>query len=297
MNDPRALRRARARARQRRRERLVLLGSAVVVVALATVLFVALRGGSPASLPGPATSPSAAAAGGRASSPLAGRSGSATPPAQKSASSVPSPTTKPSPTPRPTASAAAVAARPHIVQDLIPFGETRQKETAAYSLRHYGVSTWRLDARVIVLHYTVSSTYPGVHATFAADTANRGELPGVVSQFVIDKDGTIYQQLALDVMGRHVIGLNRYAIGIEFVQEGGSNAEEQIMARGPQIAAGLKLVAWLQATYGISAANVIGHGTANGSPLFKDNEGWRNDHVDWDAAAVARFKAKLTALQ
>jgi hypothetical protein len=43
--------------------------------------------------------------------------------------------------------------------------------------------------------------------------------------------------------------------------------------------------------------NILGHGTANASPLFKDLEGWRNDHVDWNAASIARFKTKLAALK
>jgi len=287
--DPRAERRARARATRRRRERFVLIGTGVVVVALLVTLVLAVLSDSRKDAGGPDGGGSISAASGQPqASPQAGSS--ASPPSRKSPSASPKPTEKPSPTPQPTASAAP---RPHITQDLIPFGEARKKETAAYALRHYGVSTSRLDPKVIVLHYTVSSTYPGVHSTFSSDTANRGELPGVVSQFVIDKDGTIYQQLPLEVMGRHVIGLNRNAIGIEFVQEGAANAEDQIMARGPQIRAGLVLVAWLQATYGISVANVIGHGTANRSPLFKDLEGWTNDHTDWGEPELKKFRRLL----
>jgi hypothetical protein len=32
---------------------------------------------------------------------------------------------------------------------------------------------------------------------------------------------------------------------------------------------------------------------ANDSPLFKDLLGWHNDHQDWNAAAVARFKQAM----
>jgi N-acetyl-anhydromuramyl-L-alanine amidase AmpD len=167
---------------------------------------------------------------------------------------------------------------------------------AAYSKRHYGDDTWALEPRAIVLHYTGTYTYAAAHETFASDTLSMGELPGVAAHYVIDKNGTIYQQVPLDVRARHTIGLNWCAIGIEFVQEAGSGpawAVDQIFARRVQLDAGLRLVSWLQASYGIPAGDVLGHATANSSPLFKDLEGWRNDHVDWDAAAVARFKAAL----
>jgi hypothetical protein len=205
------------------------------------------------------------------------------------ASSSPSAHTSASPPPLP-----IYAGAPPIVSAPILFSDQRKQQTAAYALRHYGVSTWHLTPKVIVLHYTAGSTYAGARAVFMSDAANLGELPGVVSHFIIDKDGTIYQLLPFDVMGRHTIGLNNVAIGIEFVQEGGSSAEQQIMARTKQIDAGLALVTWLQAKYGISDANVLGHGTANASPLFKDLEGWKNDHTDWSAGPLAQFKALLS---
>ena len=36
---------------------------------------------------------------------------------------------------------------------------------------------------------------------------------------------------------------------------------------------------------------------ANDSPLFKDLLGWRNDHQDWNAAAVARFKQAMVSAE
>jgi len=171
---------------------------------------------------------------------------------------------------------------------------------ADYSRRHYGQDTWVLKPSVIVLHYTASATYAAAHATFASNARNLGELPGVASHFLIDKDGTIYQQVPLDVRTRHTIGLNYCAVGIEFVQEAGRApawAIDQIFARPAQLEAGLRLVAWLQAAYGIDARNVIGHAMANSSPLFKDLLGWRNTHVDWNAAAVARFKRALAGAE
>lgn len=190
--------------------------------------------------------------------------------------------------------------QPAIVEDFIPFGAKRQAEMAAYSLRHYGQATIVLHPRVIVLHFTDSSTYASAHALFSEDIPNNGELPGTVSHFIIDKDGTIYQQLPLNIRGRHAIGLNWCAIGIEFVQEGGSSstwADQQILHRPAQLDAGLRLVAWLQQRYDISDRNVIGHAMANDSPYFKDLEGWRNDHTDWQPNDVARFITDLRAMR
>ena len=42
------------------------------------------------------------------------------------------------------------------------------------------------------------------------------------AHFVIDEDGTIYQQVPLDVRCRHAVGLDWCAVGIEFVQPASS---------------------------------------------------------------------------
>jgi hypothetical protein len=191
------------------------------------------------------------------------------------------------------------APRPAITQDPIPYTTARRGEMAAYALRHYGVATSRLThPRLVVLHFTASSSYPGVHAAFANDTPNNGELPGTCAHFVVDKDGTIYQQAPLDLMCRHAIGVNDRSIGIEMVQETGPSsswADQQILARPAQIHSVLALTAWLCSRYGIPVHDVIGHSMVNDSPFFRDNEGWRNDHTDWQPPDVARVRAMLRA--
>ncbi len=279
---------ARARAHRQRRAALVFIGVALAA-ALITTGIVHARRGQPGPRPTIAASPSVSTAAKPNARPSTGPHARSSPSPTAHASPSPSAHASPSPSATPT----HFAGEPPIVYEPIPFSDLRKQQTAAYSRRHYGVSTWHLDPKVIVLHYTAGSTYAGARAVFVGNAPNRGELPGVVSQFVIDKDGTIYQLLPLDVMGRHTIGLNRNAIGIEFVQEGGSTAEQQIMARTKQIDAGLALVTWLQARFHISDANLLGHGTANASPLFKDLEGWTNDHTDWSAGPLAQFRVLL----
>ena len=187
---------------------------------------------------------------------------------------------------------------PAVTRDFIHYGARRQVETAAYSRRHYGVSTDRVHPRVIVLHFTDSGpgSYPGVHALFDANQPNGGELPGVCAHFVVDQDGTIYQQVPLKLMCRHAIGLNDRAIGIEMIQQQGISshwADQQILHRGPQIRSVLRLVRWLQSRYDIATRNVIGHAMANDSPFFHDLEGWRNDHTDWQREDVLALRRRL----
>ena len=85
--------------------------------------------------------------------------------------------------------------QPRTKFDPIPYGKDRKRQMANYSNRHYGKRTWRLeDPDVIVLHYTATSTYSPVFNTFASNAPSLGERPGVCSQFVVEKDGTIHQQ-------------------------------------------------------------------------------------------------------
>jgi N-acetylmuramoyl-L-alanine amidase len=206
-----------------------------------------------------------------------------------------------SPSPATTPATASGAPRPRIHNDPIPFGKERKRETAAYSRRHYGQRTWRLrNPRVIVLHYTTSSTYPPVFNTFASNAPSVGELPGTCSHFVIGKNGAIHRLVPLDIRCRHAIGLNYTAIGIEMVQEQLSSShasDEAILHRAPQIHAALHLVRWLRARYGIAMKNVIGHAMANKSPYFKDREGWKNDHTDWQRKDVVTFRKRLRRLE
>jgi len=294
----RMARREESRRRARRRRSLALVLVVLVVLAVAALAMFKpwhrwehkdAHGGTPpaqVAVTTPASPSATATTSGDAPSPAAspsatGHGGSPSPGASGA-------------TPSPGASGIAA---PPIVQDLVPYGSARKAEMAAFCKRHYGQDTWVLQPKVIVLHYTATSTYASAHATFASNAPALGEEPGVAAHFVIDEDGTIYQQVPLDVRCRHTVGLDWCAIGIEFVQPAASptQAIADIFARQRQVDAGLRLVAWLQATYDISTDAVIGHAMANASPFFKDLTGARNDHVDWSAAAVARFRRALAS--
>jgi N-acetylmuramoyl-L-alanine amidase len=199
-----------------------------------------------------------------------------------------------------TSRATSTSLRPPISRDLIPFGHRRKRETALYSRRHYGVAHWRLlHRRVIVLHFTGGNSYSSAWNTFAANTPDLGELPGVCAHFIVGRRGTIHKLVPLSIRCRHTIGLNYISIGVEMVQPTGAGAhwaDQQILHRRPQIRSALRLVKWLKARFHIRRYNVIGHAMANGSPFFKDLEGWRNTHTDWLRRDVKIFRRRLARM-
>src|SRR5450759_3446678 len=285
-------RRARARALRRKR-RIVAAVVAGVVVVVALLVGVAALRHSPDRHPG-----SSAVAASASIAP------SAPPTVAATASAAPTPSSTPtasSPTPSSTAVPAYTvggpAPSPAITKDYINFGAQRRAEMGAYALARYGSSDIRIDPKVIVLHYTCGSTYSSAHATFESDAPNMDVLPGVVSQFVIAKYGTIYQQIPLGYMGRHTVGLNHVAIGIECVEEGSSGdaqAVSAILHRKAQGESLIALVRWLMYRFHIPLSDVIGHGTANDSPYFKDLQGLTNDHTDWNQPQIRLLRAKVT---
>ena len=187
--------------------------------------------------------------------------------------------------------------RPPMKRDFIPFGDERKHQMGGYSKRHYGVWRWRLTSPdIIVLHFTGGSSYESARNHFASNSPNRGELPGVCAHFVVDKDGTIYKVVRTSIRCRHAIGLNYTSVGIEMVQEAGRGsrwADRQILQRGPQIRAALKLARFLKGRYSIKMRNIIGHAMVNDSPYFKDLQGWRSDHTDWLKPDVREFRRRL----
>ncbi len=194
--------------------------------------------------------------------------------------------------------AAAVApARPAIVSKPIPFGATRRAETAQYAQRHYGLDTWRLvRPRVIVEHYTASTTFSSAWNTFASDApdAELHERPGTCAHFVIDRDGTIYQLVPLTTICRHTVGLNWTAIGIEHV----GTSDASVLGNPRQLRASLRLTLWLMHRYGISLPNVIGHAESLTSPYHRERSAaWRcQTHGDWQHGDMIAYRARLLAL-
>ncbi|HTE62883.1 MAG TPA: N-acetylmuramoyl-L-alanine amidase [Solirubrobacteraceae bacterium] len=189
---------------------------------------------------------------------------------------------------------AAAAPKPAIDRDPIPFGADRKRQMRAYARRHYGDAQARLiDPKVIVEHYTASTTYSSAFNTFASNAPDVefGERPGVCAHFVIERDGTIHQLVSLRWRCRHTVGLNDSAIGIEHV--GVSDAD--VMGRPAQLSASLRLTRYLQERFGIETRDVIGHAESLSSPYHHElvPAMRKRTHADFQPATMRRYRGKL----
>jgi len=187
---------------------------------------------------------------------------------------------------------AASDLKPPIVTKRIPFGARRERQTAAYSKRHYAERTWRLtDPKVIVEHFTDGDSFESAWNYFAANERHMGEMPGVCAHFIVDTDGTIYRLVGLAKRCRHAIGMNWTATGIEMV----GTSDRQILRRRPEIRAALRLTVWLMAKTGINVGNVIGHAETLESPYHHERyASWRClTHSDWQRRDMNRFRHRL----
>jgi beta-N-acetylhexosaminidase len=111
---------------------------------------------------------------------------------------------------------------------------------------------------------------------------------------VIDRDGTIYQLVALTTMCRHTVGLNYTAIGIEYV----GTSDARILRNPRQLRSSLLLTLWLMHEKRIQLRNVIGHNESLTSPYRKELYApWRcQTHGDWRHADMEVFRRRLAAL-
>jgi N-acetylmuramoyl-L-alanine amidase len=185
------------------------------------------------------------------------------------------------------------AARPTITQKPIPFPAKRVEETAAYGQRHYGTASSELDPKVIVEHYTETSTAQAAYDIFAKDVPDveLHEVPGVCSHFIIDRDGTILQLVPLRLRCRHTVGLNDVAIGMEHV----GMSDSDVLDNAKELDASLRLSTWLRCRYGISISNVIGHAESLSSPYHHEGVASlkRQTHSDLQPASMERYRSRL----
>lgn len=163
-----------------------------------------------------------------------------------------------------------------IIKKPIAFDEQRTQLTLQYLKERHGIDTVNIniDPKIIVIHYTVIPTLEGTMKAFQSPTlpSSRAGISSasqlnVSAQFVVDRDGTIYQILPAETtFARHVIGLNYAAIGVENVADGDANP-----LTAAQLKANVNLVRYLKGKYqGIEY--LIGHQEYN---LFRDHELWK----------------------
>src|SRR4051795_11657030 len=186
---------------------------------------------------------------------------------------------------------------PAIHQWRIPFPQQRKNEMRAYARRHYGTSSYRLtNPKVIVEHVAVAPSAAATRNAFVPDRPDPElhELPGVCSHFVVDRDGTIYQLVSVRIMCRHTVCLNWTAIGIEHA----GYTDADVLGDRRQLAASLRLTAWLRCRYGIRLQNVIGHNESLSSPYHHENVARlrTQTHGDMKHSSMQTYRRKLRAL-
>lgn len=147
------------------------------------------------------------------------------------------------------------------VERPIIFDAQRVELTKEYLKNRYQLErdSITIVPRMIVLHHTVIPTLektfnafnPPTLPNWRPDIENVSGL-NVSSQFVVDRDGTIYRLMPETYMARHVIGLNHCAIGVENV--GGT---PEFPLTKAQVKANSKLVHYLARKYDIDY--LIGH--------------------------------------
>lgn len=166
---------------------------------------------------------------------------------------------------------------PAIHERPIPFDTARQRLTLDYIRQHYDSSatTITIVPRMIVVHWTSIGSLDSTYAAFAptelppsrSDIASASAL-NVSSHYVIDRDGTIYRLLPDSLMARHVVGLNRLALGIENV--GGA---QQPLTRA-QLRANVRLIRCLTRAHP-TIQYLIGHfeyGAFRHTPFWQERD-------------------------
>lgn len=149
-----------------------------------------------------------------------------------------------------------------IIQKPILFNSERIQLTQQYRKQHYGIENPSIiiHPEMIVLHWTAVNNFKESYQAFyptklvgRSDIASASEL-NVSAHYLVDRDGTIYQLMPDNWMGRHVIGLNNIAIGIENV--GGAGGKEDLTTQ--QVLANAYLVCMLKQKYP-TIKYLIGH--------------------------------------
>ncbi|GMQ29104.1 peptidoglycan recognition family protein [Algoriphagus confluentis] len=146
-----------------------------------------------------------------------------------------------------------------ILDKPITWNEEREQLSIQYLKDRHGLekTSASIDPQMVVVHWTAIDNIEVTFDVFDPPTlGGRADLTGasnlnVSSQFLIDRDGTIFRLLPDTAFARHTIGLNYLAIGIENI---GSDA---MPLTKKQLKANEALIRYLKRKYPIDY--VIGH--------------------------------------
>ncbi len=166
-----------------------------------------------------------------------------------------------------------------IVDKPIIYDSTRTKLSLSYLKERHNITqkSVKIEPIMVVLHWTASKTMLSAFNTFNKPTldGDRVAIAGasnlnVSSQFLIDRDGTIYRLMPENSFARHVIGLNYCAIGVENV------GSSDFPLTDAQLKANEQLVRYLAKKYKIQY--LIGHYEYL---LFKNSPIWKETNPNY----------------
>lgn len=146
-----------------------------------------------------------------------------------------------------------------IIDKPITWNAEREKLSIQYLKDRHGLekTTATIEPKMVVVHWTAINNIEVTFDVFNPPTlGGRADLTGasnlnVSSQFLIDRDGTVFRLLPETAFARHVIGLNYLAIGIENI------GSDDMPLTKAQLTANEKLIRYLKRKYPIEY--VIGH--------------------------------------
>jgi len=162
--------------------------------------------------------------------------------------------------------------RPDIVQRPITWNSTREDLSLEYLESRHGIksSSVEIIPKMVVVHWTDVLSVSKTIRTFdpvklpGRPGLKKASLLNVSAQFVIGRDGAIFQLLPETTFARHTIGLNYCAIGIENIGSARYPLTEA------QLKANTALIKYLMSKYDIQY--VIGH---HEYQAFQGTEWWK----------------------
>ena len=146
-----------------------------------------------------------------------------------------------------------------IIEKPITWNQEREDLSLQYIKDRHGLEqkTASIDPKMVVVHWTAIDNIEVTFDVFDPPTlGGRADLTGasnlnVSSQFLIDRDGTIFRLLPDTTFARHTIGLNYLAIGVENI------GSDDMPLTKKQLKANEELIRYLERKYEIDY--VIGH--------------------------------------
>lgn len=187
-----------------------------------------------------------------------------------------------------------------IFEKPIIFDEEREKLSLEYIEKRHGIlqETATIQPKMVVVHWTAINTLETTFDVFnPVHLAGRPELTAasrlnVSAHFLVDRDGTIFRLLPDTAFGRHTIGLNYMAIGIENI--GGPDAP----LTKAQVKANAELIRYLHRKHKLEY--VIGHHeyyAFQGTPLWKETDpNYITQKQDPGDRFMKRLRKKLSDL-